>query len=167
MLLARRLAEAGVPVTTVYCAAGDLNGSKGEHFDTHADNFNKLKERMLPPLDQASAALLTDQKERGTLDETLVVWLTEFGRTPKINRASGRDHYPNVYSVAFAGGGVRGGQVYGKSDWMGAEPAESPGGPPDLHATIFHALGIDDGTMIHDLDGRPLTLTDGQPLPLF
>jgi hypothetical protein len=166
-LLARRLVESGVPLATVYCAAGDLNGSIGDHFDTHANNFNRLKNNMLPPLDQASSALLTDLEERGLLDETLVVWLTEFGRTPKINSGVGRDHYPNCYSVAFAGGGIRGGLVYGASNRLGAEPAESPCGPPDLHATIFHALGIPSSHLLHDLDRRPLAIADGNPLPLF
>ena len=165
-LLARRLVEAGLPVATVYCAAGDLNGSVGDHFDTHGNNFNRLKNNMLPPLDQASAALIEDLKQRGMLEETLVCWLTEFGRTPKINGARGRDHFPNCYSVAFAGGGIRGGQVFGASDAIGYAPAESPCGPADLHATIFHALGIDPKTVIHDQDGRPLSICDGQPLPL-
>ena len=165
-LLARRLIEAGLPIATVYCAAGDLNGSVGDHFDTHANNFNRLKNNMLPPLDQASSALITDLKERAMLDETLVVWLTEFGRTPKINGAKGRDHFPNCYSVAFAGGGIRGGQVYGASDSIGYAPIESPCGPADLHATIFHALGIDPHTIIHDSLERPLPLCEGKPLPL-
>ena len=167
VLLARRMVEAGVPLVTVYCAAGDLNGSVGDHFDTHADNFNRLKDRMLPPLDQASFALLEDLRRRGTLDSTLVCWLTEFGRTPKINRAAGRDHFPNCYSVAFAGGGVQGGQVYGKSDAVGYEPAESACGPRDLHATIFAALGLDLRTELHALDGRPFPLSTGKPLAIF
>lgn len=167
VLTARRLAEAGVPVSTVYCAAGDLNGSKGDHFDTHADNFNRLKNNMLPPLDQASTALIGDLKARGMLEETLVVLLTEFGRTPKINGGAGRDHFPDCYSVAFAGGGIEGGQTYGSSDAIGAKPASKPCGPPDLHATIFHALGIDHRQMIMDRDDRPLPICDGNPLPLF
>ncbi len=167
VLAARRLTEAGVPVATVYCAAGDLNGSKGSHFDTHADNFNKLKNHMLPPFDQAAAALVEDLQERGRLDETLVVMLTDFGRTPKINGNAGRDHFPGVYSVVYAGGGIRGGQVYGTSNATGFEPDEKPCGPPDLHATIFHAMGIDPGKMIHDRNNRPLPICDGQPLPLF
>ncbi|MFP6899606.1 MAG: DUF1501 domain-containing protein [Opitutales bacterium] len=167
VLTARRLVEAGVPIATVYCAAGDLNGSKGDHFDTHADNFNRLKNNMLPPLDQAASALIADLKSRGLLDETLVVLLTEFGRTPKINGAAGRDHFPDCYSVAYAGAGIRGGQVYGKSDSMGAKPAERGCGPADLHATIFHALGIDPAHLIMDRDSRPLPLCDGKPLPLF
>jgi hypothetical protein len=167
VLLARRLSEAGVPLTTVYCAAGDLNGSRGSHFDTHAHNFKRLKDDMLPPLDRASSALLEDLHQRGRLDDTLVCWLTEFGRTPAINRSGGRDHFPNCYSVAFAGGGIAGGQVYGRSNSIGYEPADSPCGPADLHATIFHALGIDPHHMIHDQADRPLSLCDGKALPLF
>ena len=101
------------------------------------------------------------------LKETLVVMLTDFGRTPKINGGAGRDHFPGVYSAVFAGGGIRGGQVYGKSNSTGYEPAEQACGPPDLHATIFHALGIDTDHMIYDADDRPPALCDGKPLPLF
>ncbi|MBI1372053.1 MAG: DUF1501 domain-containing protein [Phycisphaera sp.] len=166
-LLARKLTEAGVPLATVYCSAGDLNGSVGAHFDTHADNFNRLKNQMLPPLDQAMSALLDDLQQRGRLDDTLVVLLTEFGRTPKINGGAGRDHFPNCYSVAFAGGGVSRGLVYGASNVTGAEPAELGCGPADLHATIFSALGIDPRSEIHDMLDRPFTMCDGKPLPIF
>ncbi|MBC8117937.1 MAG: DUF1501 domain-containing protein, partial [Candidatus Saccharimonas sp.] len=113
MLLARRLTEAGVPVVQVCCSAGDLNGGSGDMWDTHGDNFNRLKKNLLPVFDRATSALLQDLSDRGTLDETLVVVLTDFGRTPRINGAAGRDHYPSVYSIALAGGGIRGGQVYG------------------------------------------------------
>ena len=167
VLTARRLTEAGLPAATVYCAAGDLNGSKGDHFDTHGNNFNKLKNILLPPFDQAASALVEDLKERGKLDETLVVMLTDFGRTPKINGNAGRDHFPGVYSAVFAGGGIQGGQVYGKSNPTGFEPADKACGPPDLHATIFHALGINPEHMIYDMDDRPLPICDGKPLPLF
>ena len=95
-----------VPVSTVYCTGGDLKGFKGDHFDTHGDNFNRLNNNMLPPLDQAATALIGDLKARSMLEETLVVLLTEFGRTPKINGGAGRDHFPDGYSVAFAGGEV-------------------------------------------------------------
>ncbi|MBL8792957.1 MAG: DUF1501 domain-containing protein [Planctomycetia bacterium] len=166
-LLARRLSEAGVPLVMIYASAGDLNGSSGDNWDTHGDNFNRLKNALLPPLERASAALLEDLAQRGTLDSTLVVWLTEFGRTPKLNGGKGRDHFPNCYSVAFAGGGVRGGQVYGRSDRQASEPSERPCGPQDLHATIFHALGIPLDSHLTDNLGRPLALTDGQLLPLF
>lgn len=165
LLLARRLVEAQVPLVTVICAAGDLNGSAGDHWDTHGDNFNRLKKALLPPLEQGSSALLDDLADRGLLDQTLVVWLTEFGRTPKISN-SGRDHYPLAYSVALAGAGIRGGQVYGSSDRIGAHPHDRACGPNDLHATIYHALGIPLDMQLKDNLGRPLALTDGQPLPL-
>jgi Protein of unknown function (DUF1501) len=166
-LLARRLTEAGVPLVTVYASAGDLNSGQGDHWDTHGDNFQRLKSRLLPPLEQASAALLDDLAARGRLDETLVVWLTEFGRTPKLGGNAGRDHFPHCYSVAFAGGGVRGGRVYGRSDRHASTPVERPCGPADLHATIFHALGISAEAHVTDSFGRPMALCDGRPLPLF
>ena len=166
MLLARRLVQAEVPIVTVACSAGDLNGSAGDHWDTHADNFNRIKNTMLPAFDRPAAALLDDLDERGMLDETLVVFLTEFGRTPKINKNAGRDHYPSCYSVAFAGAGIQGGQVYGKSDKSGSEPAENACGPADLHATIFEAFGINHRTTITDRLGRPFPISDGEPLPL-
>ena len=152
---------------TVFTGAGDLNSGKGAHWDTHSDNSNRLKRDLLPPLERASVALLNDLADRGSLDDILIVWLTEFGRTPKINGARGRDHYPGVYSVALAGGGIRGGQVYGASDGNGVAPVENGCGPEDLHATIFHALGIDQDFELHDLAGRPYPLTDGKALPLF
>jgi uncharacterized protein (DUF1501 family) len=167
VLLARRLTGAGVPIVTVVCAAGDLNGSSGDHWDTHGNNFVRLKRDLLPPYDRAVSALLSDLSARGRLDSTLVVMLTEFGRTPRVNGAAGRDHYPYCYSVAFAGGGVRGGQVYGSSDRLGALPRDRPAGPNDVHATIFHALGIPPDASLTDTAGRPLPLTDGRVLPLF
>lgn len=166
-LLARRLVENGVPAITVICAAGDLNGAAGDNWDTHGDNFNRLKRDLLPPLERASFALVNDLVDRGLLDQTLVVWLTEFGRTPKIDSNAGRHHYPFCYSVALAGGGVRGGQVYGRSDRVGAFPLDLPCGPADLHATIFHALGIPPETQLTDPLGRAFPLTDGRVLPLF
>jgi len=167
LLLARRLVEAGVPVVQVICSAGDLNGGSGDMWDTHSNNFNRLKDRLLPVYDQGMSALLTDLDQRGMLDETLVVFLTEFGRTPKINGGAGRDHYPNVYSVALAGAGVRGGQVYGSSDGNGAFPRTKPCSPADFHATIFQALGISHRAEIHDMLGRPFQVSDGRPLPLL
>ena len=167
MLMARKLALAGVPLVTVYAAAGDLNGSKGAHFDTHANGYSRLRDQMLPPLDQSLAALLDDLHETGAIDETLVVLLTEFGRTPKLKPGGGRDHYPNVYTVALAGAGVSEGLLYGSSDNQGAFPADLASTPADLHATIFHALGIEPGLMLHDQLNRPLPMCDGQVLPLF
>jgi hypothetical protein len=167
MLLARRLTEAGVPVVQVCCAAGDLNGGAGDMWDTHSDNFNRLKNRLLPVFDRGASALLSDLASRGSLDHTLVVFLTDFGRTPRINRAAGRDHYPSVYSVALAGGGIRGGQVYGSSDGNGAFPRTQPCGPADVHATIFRSLGISPRAEIHDTLGRPFPISDGEVLRLF
>lgn len=167
LLLARRLTEAGVPLVSVCCAAGDLNGSAGDHWDTHGDNFNRLKNTMLPVFDQAASALIADLRDRGTLAETLVVMLTDFGRTPRINGGAGRDHYPGVYSVFLTGGGIHGGQVYGSSDAHGALPKSRPCSPSDVHATIFTALGIDPRTATNDRLGRPFALSDGEVLPLL
>jgi hypothetical protein len=167
VLLARRLSEAGVPIVQVCLAAGDLNGGSGDMWDTHSDNFNRLKDRLLPVFDRATSALLTDLTARGTLDETLVVVLTDFGRTPQINGSAGRDHYPSVYSVVLAGGGIRGGQLYGSSDSHGAFPDADPCGPPDIHATILHAMGISPRAMIRDTLGRPFPVSDGEVLSLF
>jgi hypothetical protein len=166
VLLARRLTEAGVPVVQVCCAAGDLNGGQGDMWDTHGDNFNRLKNRLLPVLDRALSALLQDLSARGTLDQTLIALLTDFGRTPRINGAAGRDHYPNVYSVALAGGGIRGGQVYGSSDEHAAFPHTQPCTPADIHATIFQALGISPQAELHDMLNRPHPVSDGRVLPL-
>ena len=167
LLLARRLTEAGVPIVQVCCAAGDLNGGAGDMWDTHSDNFNRMKNRLLPVFDQGTAALLQDLAQRGTLGETLVAVLTDFGRTPQINRGSGRDHYPNVYSIALAGGGIQGGQVYGSSDEQGAYPKTQACTPPDLHATIFQAMGISPRAELKDILGRPLPICDGEVLPLL
>ena len=110
---------------------------------------------------------MSDLADRGRLDDTLIVMLTDFGRTPRINGGAGRDHYPNAYSIFLAGGGMRGGQVYGSSDRVGAFPRDLPTGPHDIHATIFQAMGIPLGAHLHDSTGRPYPLTTGQPLPLF
>ena len=167
MLLARRLTEAGVPVVQVNAGAGDLAGGSGDNWDTHRDHFPKMKKRLLPVLDRSISALLTDLDQRGSLDETLVAVLTDFGRTPKINNNGGRDHYPAVYSQILAGGGIRGGVVYGSSDKDGTRPASDPCTPADFHATVFKAMGIDPRTELHDEQGRPYRICTGQPLPLF
>ncbi len=167
VLLARRLTEAGVPFVTVNCGAGDLNGGVGAIWDTHFFNFPQLKQFLMPPFDQAASALLDDLAERGALDETLVVFLTEFGRQPRFNQAAGRDHHPDCYSVAFAGGGIAGGRVYGSSDKFAAEVVDGSCGPADLHATIFHALGIDGDAELPGPGERRMQLTDGHALPLF
>jgi uncharacterized protein (DUF1501 family) len=134
-------------------------------WDTHGDNFNGLKNRLMPPADRAFAALLDDLAARGLLDETLVVWVGEFGRKPHITAGNaGREHWPRCYSAVLAGGGVRGGLVYGRSDSRGAYPAEHPVSPADLAATVYHALGIPAETHLHDREARPTRLTEGQPV---
>lgn len=158
VLLARRLVEAGVRFVTVYYSRG-IGG-----WDTHKDNFNILKKSRLPHTDQSVSALLEDLQARGLLDETLVYWTGDFGRTPKINKDAGRDHWPQCQTVLMAGGGVRGGQVYGTSDAIGARPAEKPVRPDDITATLFHALGIDPETMVYDQLHRPMPISAGKPL---
>ena len=154
-LLARRLVEAGTRFIST------VNGPSIT-WDTHKDNFNTLKNRLVPPMEQAYAALLDDLAERGLLDTTLVVWMGEFGRTPKINADAGRDHWPGCYSVLLAGGGIRGGQVIGASDSIGAYPKERPTSPADIHATVFAALGYDTRNIHYQsADGRPIPLTEG------
>ncbi|MFT5324282.1 MAG: hypothetical protein ACI8P0_002143 [Planctomycetaceae bacterium] len=166
-LLGRRLTDAGVPLVTVNLGVGDLNGSSGDNWDTHGNNFNRLKNDLLPPWDRAASALVQDLVQSGRIEDTLVVFLTEFGRTPKINGGAGRDHFPNCYSVLFAGAGVQGGMVLGKSDKIGSRPVEAACTPKDIHATIFHALGISPDFQISDQDDRPLTMCEGVPLPIF
>ena len=166
LLLSRRVVEAGVPVVQAVCSASDLAGGGGDNWDTHRDHFPKMKNRLLPVFDRAASALLTDLEMRGMLEETLVVFLTDFGRTPKINGNGGRDHHPGVYSLVLAGGGIRGGQVYGSSDRKGAEPGSDPCSPADVHATVYRAMGINPDMELHDQQGRPFRICDGQPLPL-
>ena len=167
MLLARRLTEAGVPVVQVNAGAGDLAGGSGDNWDTHRGHFPKMKKRLLPVFDRSLSALLTDLEQRGSLDETLVVVVTDFGRTPKINKNGGRDHFPAVFTQIMAGGGIRGGQVYGSSDRDGARPASNSCTPGDFHATVLTAMGIDPRTELPDREGRPFQICGGKPLPLF
>ncbi|MEX2559970.1 MAG: DUF1501 domain-containing protein, partial [Pirellulales bacterium] len=160
LLLARRLVLAGVPIV-------QANMGIVQTWDTHSNNFSKLKNRLLPPLDQGVSALLDDMAASGLLDETLVVVLGEFGRTPKISTlpgssSPGRDHWPDAYSALFAGAGVRGGQVIGRTDKIGAYVVTRPYTPDDVGATIYRALGIDPATEIEDRFGRPLRLNSGE-----
>jgi hypothetical protein len=161
-LLARRLVEAGVSLVTVYWNAPHIDDL--QHWDTHKDSFNRLKLHLLPHFDRGMTALLADLKGRGMLDETLVVWMGEFGRTPRLNGAAGRDHWGFCQSALLAGGGVRGGQVFGSSDASGAYAAEFPVRPDDLAATVFHCLGIRLDQEMRDALGRPLPLCTGQPV---
>jgi hypothetical protein len=156
-LLARRLVEAGVPLVTVYTAGN-------RDWDTHGDNFRLLKDTLLPSTDWGLAALLGDLEARGLLEETLVVWMGDMGRTPRINKGAGRDHWSFCYSVVLAGGGVRGGQVYGSSDRTASYPSINPVGPGDVAATIYHCLGIDPRAHITDQQGRPMVVSTGKPI---
>lgn len=161
LLLARRLVEVGVPVV-------QTNIGAAQTWDNHGDIFNTLKKRLLPPLDQGVAALLDDLESRGLLDQTLVLMLGEFGRTPKINPGRGRDHWGPCFFGLFAGGGVRGGQVIGKSDELGAYPATMGYSPDDVGATVYQALGIAPESEIRDRLNRPAQLNRGQAIePLY
>jgi uncharacterized protein (DUF1501 family) len=131
-------------------------------WDTHSQHNAALKAFLMPMMDQAYSALLEDLEQRGLLDETLVIWAGEFGRTPRFNGAAGRDHWGHVFSVALAGGGVRGGVAYGASDAHGAYPVEGRVEPRDLAATVFHCLGYEPDTPMRDNLGRPLPISRGQ-----
>lgn len=159
-LLARRLVERGVPFVTV--------NNRG--WDTHNDLYTRLKEGytgarvpvgLIPSLDLALSALIDDLKDRKLLDSTLIVVMGEFGRTPKLNTQGGRDHWPRVFSVAMAGGGVKGGQIIGTSDAVGEGPKDNPVTPTDLAATIYTLLGIDPTAEMHTADGRPVKINAG------
>src|SRR5262245_16775691 len=158
-LLARRLAESGVPMINVhYCHTPE--GS----WDTHGNHFSQMKKSLCPNFDQAFAALVTDLDDRGLLGQTLVLANAEFGRTPKINKAAGRDHWPWVYSIALAGGGVGRGMVYGSSDKAAAYPTAYPHDPRDIAATIYHLLGVPADTVLYDQTSRPHPLVIGQKI---
>jgi uncharacterized protein (DUF1501 family) len=130
------------------------------NWDTHEDNFNRSRE-LCAEVDRPYARLLADLRQRGLLDKTLVVWMGEFGRTPRINPRAGRDHYPRAFSVALAGGGVRGGQVIGSTDAGGEAIAERPLTVPDLFRTICHSLGLDADQENMSSIGRPIRVVDG------
>jgi hypothetical protein len=161
LLLARRLVEVGVPVVQV-------NVGRVQNWDNHSRIFPTLKDRLLPPLDEGVAALLDDLQERGLLERTLVMMLGEFGRTPKINADRGRDHWGPCFYGLFAGGGVRGGQVIGRSDDVGAYPLTAAYSPDDIGATVYQALGIAPEVEVRDRLNRPVPLNRGQVIePLY
>lgn len=161
LLLARRLVDVGVPVV-------QANIGPVQNWDSHSNIFPTLKDRLLPPLDQGVAALLDDLESNGKLDETLVMMLGEFGRTPKINNNKGRDHWGPCFFGLFAGAGVRGGQAIGTSDKIGAYPVTRAYSPIDLGATVYHLLGIPADTVVRDRFNRPVRLNRGEVIePLF
>ena len=148
-LLARRLIESGVTFVEVNCRG----------WDTHQDNFTKTRQ-LSEQVDRPTAALIDDLKQRGLLDSTLVVWMGEFGRTPKINARGGRDHYPRVFSAAMAGGGIRGGQIIGKVSDDGTEVADRPVSIPDLFQTFCRALDVDPESESISSLGRPIKVVE-------
>jgi uncharacterized protein (DUF1501 family) len=166
-LLARRLVEAGVPFVSCFSHVDVDRGS----WDTH-QNHNARVRDLLPPADQSFSALLEDLAVRGMLDETLVIWMGEFGRTPRMgvnfsnnaNNVGGRDHWCNCYSVVLAGGGVRGGNVVGSSDQFAAYPRERAVHVSELQATILHILGIDPRATLYDIQGQFHAICDGNPV---
>jgi len=167
-LAARRLIEAGVRLVQVNFVRHDgSNGGQG--YDSHSvppspPHLKWAKDELLPPTDAAFAALIEDLDDRGLLDETVVVMMGEFGRTPRLNRYGGRDHWPGCYSLVLAGGGVTSGAVYGRSDSIAATPIADPVSPNDVLATIYHQLGIDHRRAIYDRQGRPHVIADGEPI---
>ncbi len=181
LLLARRLVEVGVPFVTVFWLGAGVGTplakkcSSAGSWDTHGNNFNCLKDDLLPEFDRGFSALIEDLADRGLLDETLLLVTSEMGRTPKVGdprsggvSGAGRDHWTHCLTDLLAGGGIRGGQTYGSSDRFGEYPAERPLTPADITKTVYHAMGIDDLTAV-DAQGRPYhLLAEGQPvLDLF
>ena len=151
LLMARRLVENGVKAVSVWMGG----------WDTHSKNFASLKTKLLPPLDQGFGALIADLDSRGLLENTLVVQIGEFGRTPKVNKDAGRDHWPKAFSVVLAGGGIKGGQVIGSTDKNAAEVTDRPITVEDLSATVFTALGVDITRVNHTPEGRPISIVSG------
>lgn len=172
VLLARRLVEAGARFVTVYWGKEMQDWADGRGprlannpWDTHRNHFPLLKDELLPRADRALAALVDDLHERGLLDSTLLVWMGDFGRTPRIDRKyASRDHWPHANTVLLAGAGLPAGAILGRTDRHAAEVADSPVTPADLTATIFHLLGVNPRRMIHDPQGRPFVLSEGQPI---
>jgi len=166
-LLARRLVEAGTKFVTAYFSS-NIGGDVGSGWDTHGNNDKKmfpvLEKYHLPMTDETLPTLLEELEQRGLLDTTLVVWLGEFGRTPKINEKASRDHWPGCYTVLLAGGGVKRGFVYGESDKTASYPTRDPVRPEDLAATIYYLLGIDPHTEVSGANNRPVLISEGNPV---
>jgi len=164
VLLARRLVEAGVRLVQVNWYRGPEEPTDAPCWDSHAKETERLKNVLIPPMDAAFAALLDDLTQRGLLEETLVVCLSEFGRTPRFNARAGRDHWGHVFSIALAGGGIRGGMIYGASDRLGAQPKDGLARPEDITATIFQCLGFETDAEVQDAQQRALPITRGRVL---
>ncbi len=162
VLLARRLVEAGVSLVQVNWQRMPGDTDEAPAWDTHARNNERMKSHLAPIGDQAFSALLEDLLARGLLDEVLVIFAGEFGRTPRFNPRGGRDHWGHVFSVALAGGGIKGGLVHGASDRIGGHPRDGKVQPQDLAATIFHCLGHAPDTEMRDGLGRPIPISRGE-----
>ncbi len=168
-LLARRLVEAGVKFVTVTFSDGiggrtTVDGGWDTHGFDNTRMFPIIEGRHLPITEQTLPTLLIDLEERGLLDETLVVWVGEFGRTPRVNKALSRDHWPFCYTALLAGGGTKKGFVYGASDKNGEHPADKPVTPDDLAATMYQLMGVDPQTEVHDQANRPVPLSYGKTI---
>lgn len=163
-LLARRLIEADVRLVQVNWFRGPDEPAANPCWDSHTNETKRLREVLVPPADHGFASLLEDLSDRGLLDETLIVCMAEFGRTPKMNGAGGRDHWGPVFSVALTGGGIRGGVVHGASDALGAYPRSGLVRPEDITATMFHCLGFAPETEFHDSQNRPYPISRGQAI---
>jgi uncharacterized protein (DUF1501 family) len=162
LLAARRLVERGVPFISVHA---EIFGDNGHSYDMHENNFGMLKDSNLPILDAAYPALIGDLEDRGLLESRLVVVMGEMGRSPKVNGAAGRDHWPQCGFSLLTGGGVKAGHVHGVSDKIAAYPKDHPVRPCDLVATIYHLLGIDSHLMLPDRTNRPIAIAHGgQPI---
>ena len=164
VLLARRLIEAGASLVQVNWASQDKNLPNSGGWDTHEKHNDSIKGWLIPPMDRTYSALIEDLDGRGLLDETLVCWVAEFGHTPKFNAKGGRDHWGRVFSIALAGGGIKGGVIVGKTDKHGSDPLDAAVRPADYLATVFHCLGFDADTMVHDVEGRPLPISRGRAI---
>jgi hypothetical protein len=158
MVVARRLVEAGVPFISVHT---EIFGNNGHSYDMHENNFGMLKNENLPVLDMVYPALIQDLEDRGLLDSTLVVVMGEMGRSPRVNRNAGRDHWPRCGFSLMTGGGVKRGSVFGSTDKQAAYPASNPVSPGDVVATIYHLLGIDPHMTVPDRSGRPIPIAHG------
>jgi hypothetical protein len=168
LLMARRLIEAGVRFVTVNTFLTVFNEITWDiHGTKPFTSIEGMKDIVAPMYDQAYGALLEDLEQRGLLGDTLVCNLAEFGRTPRVNPAGGRDHWPQCWTMYFAGGGIQGGRVVGKSDSIGGYPAERPVSPPEIVATIFHSLGLDIETHLPGPAGRPFPLVDFGTKPVL
>jgi arylsulfatase A-like enzyme len=156
-LTARRMLDAGTRLVSVFW---DEYGLAGDAWDTHWNHFPRMTDQLLPGLDKAFSGLIVDLDQRGQLDDTLVVCISEHGRTPKINSAKGggRDHWSQAYSVLFAGGGIARGRIVGATDKYAGEVVSNPVGPKDVLATMYHLLGIEPHIFLPDRTGRPIPL---------